>query len=73
MNRLLEPVDLMVAAGIVATVVGVLLVFVSTQGRFQVGPSDDTGNTVTRDSLQPVLGQTLVSLSLVERERSGEI
>ena len=73
MNRLLEPVDLMVAAGSVATVVGVLLVFVSTQGRFQVGPSDDIGNTVTRDSLQPVLGQTLVSLSLVERERSGEM
>lgn len=73
MKRVLEPVDLMVAAGIVAIAVGAVLVFVSTQGRFQAATSDDVANAEASDPVQPVLGQTLVSISLLEREHSGEI
>jgi hypothetical protein len=73
LKRMFEPVDLMVAAGIVAIVVGALLVFVSTQGRFHVATSDDGANAEVSDPVQPVLGQILVSISLLERERSGEL
>src|SRR5262245_53020012 len=73
----LEPVDLKVAAGIVAIVVGVFLVFVSTQGHFQVATSvatsDDVRSGQPNDPVQPVLGQTLVSISTLERERAGEV
>ena len=72
-KRLLEPVDLMVAAGIVAIVVGVFLVFVSTQGHFQVATSDNVPNGQPNDPVQPVLGQTIVTISVLERERAGEI
>jgi hypothetical protein len=73
LKRMFEPVDLMVAAGIVAIVVGAFLVFVSTQGRFHVATSDDVANAEVSDPVQPVLGQILVSISLLERERSGEL
>lgn len=73
LKRMFEPVDLMVAAGIVAIIVGAFLVFVSTQGRFQVATSDDVANAEASDLVQPVLGQVVVSISLLERGRSGEI
>ena len=73
MKRVLEPVDLMVAAGIVAIVIGAFLVFVSAQGRFQIATADDVTNRDTSDPVQPALGQTLVAISLLEREGSGEI
>lgn len=72
-KRALEPIDLMVAAGIVAIVVGVCLVFVSTQGRFHVAASDEVPNGQSNDLVQPVLGQAVVAISLLDRDRSGEI
>src|SRR5262249_37345690 len=64
---------LMVAAGIVAIVVGVFLVFVSTQGHLQVATSDNVPNGQPNDPVQPVLGQTVVTISVLKRERDGEI
>ena len=73
MKRMLEPVDLMVAAGIVAIVAGASLVFVSTQGRFEIATPDEAANHETNDPVQPALGRTLIAISLLERERSGEM
>jgi hypothetical protein len=73
MKRVLEPVDLMVAAGIVALVIGTFLVFVSAQGHFQVAASENVANHEASDSVQPALGQTVVAISLLEREHSGKI
>jgi hypothetical protein len=73
MKRVLEPVDLMVAAGIVAIVIGAFLVFVSAQGRFQIAASDDVAHLQMTDPVQPALGHTLVAISVLERDRSGEI
>src|SRR5574341_1265620 len=73
MKRVLEPVDLMVAAGVVALVIGAFLMFVSTQGHFQVAASDEVADRETSDPVQPALGQTIVAISLLERERSGKI
>jgi hypothetical protein len=72
-KRVLEPVDLMVAAGVVALVIGAFLMFVSTQGHFQVAASDEVADREASDPVQPALGQTIVAISLLERERSGKI
>lgn len=73
LKRVLEPVDLMVAAGIVALVIGAVLVFVSTQGRFQVTAADVSANGDASDPVQPALGQTVVAISLLESEQPGRI
>jgi hypothetical protein len=41
LKHMLEPVDLMVATGLVATVRGPLLLFMSTQGSFQAAVDND--------------------------------
>lgn len=71
-KRMLEPVDLMVAAGIVATVLGALLVFVSTQGSFQAAVADDVAALEANNFGQTALGQTLLNISVLEREGSEE-
>jgi hypothetical protein len=73
MKRVLEPVDLMVAAGIVAIVIGALLVFMSTQGHFRVADSNGVAHREASDPVQPALGQTIVAISFLERERSGKM
>lgn len=74
MRHVLEPVDLMVAAGIVAIITGAFLVFVSTQGRFEnAAVTDDVAHIAASDAVQPALGHTLVTMFLLEQERSGEI
>lgn len=70
--RNLEPVDLMVAAGIVATVLGALLVFVSTHGSFQPAVADDVATLQAHDVIQTALGQTVLNISLLQREKSEE-
>lgn len=71
-TRNLEPVDLMVAAGIVATVLGAILVFMSTHGSFQTAAIDDVATLEANDVVQTALGQTLLNISLLEREGSEE-
>jgi len=74
MKRVLEPVDLMVAVGIVALVIAAFPVFVSTRGHFQVAASsDDVANPEASDPVQPAHEQTVVVISLLEREHSGKI
>jgi hypothetical protein len=71
-KRKLEPVDLMVAAGIVATLLGALLVFMSTQGSFQAAVADDVAALEANNIAQTALGQTLLNISVLEREGSEE-
>ncbi len=71
-KRMLEPVDLMVAAGIVATVLGALLVFMSTQGSFHAAGADDVAAPEAHNFAQTALGQTLLNISVLEREGSEE-
>jgi hypothetical protein len=71
-KRKLEPVDLMIAAGIVATVLGALLMFMSTQGSFHAAVADDAAALEANNVAQTALGQTLLNISVLEREGSEE-
>jgi hypothetical protein len=74
MKRRLEPVDLMVAVGVLATVIGGYCLFLATSGALQAAVPEST--TIARTSsimdamdwVQPALGQAIVDNALMERE-----
>ena len=68
----LQPVDLIVAAGAVATVLGALLIVLSTNGSFNPAVPPDAVNLDANQWVQPALGQTLVDVAVLERKRSEE-
>ena len=68
----LQPVDLIVAAGAVATVLGALLIVLSTNGSFNPAVPSDAVNLDANQWVQPALGQTLVEVAILERKRSEE-
>jgi ribosomal protein S15P/S13E len=68
----LQPVDLIVAAGAVATVLGALLIVLSTTGSFNPAVPSDAVNLDANQWVQPALGQTLVEVAVLERKRSEE-
>src|SRR4249920_3860035 len=68
----LRPVDLIVAAGAVATVLGALLIVLSTNGSFNPAVPSDAVNLDANPWVQPALGQTLVEVAVLERKRSEE-
>ena len=63
----LQPVDLTVAAGAVATVLGALLIVLSTNGSFDPAVPPDAVNLDANQWVQPALGQTLVEIAALER------
>lgn len=72
----LEPVDLMAAVGIVATMGGALLFFLATEGEFQVRPvlernHSKLGSFDSKDWVQPAIGATLADIALLE-QRSAD-
>ena len=67
-----QPVDLFVAAGAVATVLGALLIVLSTNGSFNPAVPPDAVYLDANQWLQPALGQTLVDVAVLERKRSEE-
>lgn len=71
-KRKLEPVDLMVAAGIVANVLGALLMFMSTRGSFHASVVDDAAALEANSVAQTALGETLRNISALERESSQQ-
>jgi hypothetical protein len=73
----IEPVDLMVAVGVFATVTAGILLFVATGGAagwgFSSGPSVQLGPASEAEWIQPVLGQAIVDSVLLERKASTEV
>lgn len=75
MNRwepVLQPVDLTVAAGSVTTILGALLIVLSTNGSFDPAVPPDAVSLDANQWVQPALGQTIVEIAVLERKRSGE-
>ena len=68
----LQPVDLIVAAGAVATVLGALLIVLPTIGSFNPAIPPDAVTLDGNQWVQPALGQTLVEIAVLERKRSEE-
>ncbi|MBU6432776.1 MAG: hypothetical protein KJS98_05610 [Nitrospirae bacterium] len=71
-ESVLHPVDLIVAAGAVATVLGALLIVLSANGSFNPAVPLDAVNLDANQWVQPALGQTLVEVAVLERKRSEE-
>lgn len=71
-DPVLQPVDLIVAAGAVATVLGALLIVLSTIGSLNPTVPHDAVNFDANQWVQPALGQTLVEIAVLERKRSEE-
>lgn len=76
MKRHLEPVDLMVAVGVLATVIGAYALFWATSGALQAAlpePVAMTPETGIMDAIawvQPTLGQAIVDDAVMQREAS---
>jgi hypothetical protein len=80
MKKQLEPVDLMVAVGLVATVFCVYLMFMAATGMVGTALSATTGSTVRTPTImdamewvQPALGEAIVQNYLLEREAARGI
>lgn len=69
-ESVLQPVDLIVAAGAMATVLGALLIVLSTNGSFHPAVPPDAVNLDANQWVQPALGQTLIEVAVLERKRS---
>lgn len=69
-----EPVDLMAAVGIVATIWGALLFFLSTEGEFQTRPVPGRHpvRLEVHDWMQPAIGRTLTAVALLEWRNEEE-
>lgn len=68
----LQPVDLIVTAGAVTTVLGALLIVLSTIGSFNPAVPPNAVNLDENQWVQLALGQTLVEIAVLERTRSEE-
>jgi hypothetical protein len=68
----LQPLNLIVAAGAVTTVLGALLIVLSTIGSFNPAVFPGAVNLDANQRIQPALGQTLVEIAVLERKRSEE-
>lgn len=68
-RKVLEPVDLMAAVGIVATLGGALLFFLATKGEFQARPvvEHDHARLESNDWVQPAIGHVLTDIALLEQ------
>ena len=76
MTRRIEPIDLMVAVGVFATVLGGYFLFMAANGTLEAGQSQlatveqtmaETGPMAAMEWVQPALGQALVDNYLLER------
>lgn len=73
MKRYLEPVDVMVAVGLLATVLGGALLFMSTEGALRAAVPEPASAARTfgvmdaMEWVQPALGQAILEDSLLER------
>jgi len=79
LGRNIEPVDVMVAVGLLATVMAGLLLFLSTGGSVQAGgflftatTPGSLGPTSEMEWVQPVLGQAIVENDLLERKAMAD-
>ncbi|MGH7256146.1 MAG: hypothetical protein ACREI3_10255 [Nitrospirales bacterium] len=79
-RRTIEPVDVMVAVGLFATVLGISVFFLATEGGLGTAPSSEpqtvqTGNVDPMQAMQwvqPALGQAIVDSTLLERRYREE-
>ena len=71
--RGIEPVDMAVVSGGLVTFFGAMLVWVSTQGNFQMPTPIETNADIDKKSVQEELGKNIVAASVIEDKHSKDI
>ena len=71
--RGVELFDIAVVSGGLMTLFGAMLLWVSTQGNFQISTPIETNADIDKKSLQEQLGQNIVAASVIEDKHSKDI
>jgi hypothetical protein len=71
--RRVEPVDIAVVSGGMLTLFGAMLLWVSTQGNFQISTSMETNADIDKKSLQEEIGKNIVAAAVIEDKHSRDI
>ena len=77
MKRKLEPVDLMVAVGVFATIVGACTFFIAANGRLTGNAQEMTNSSLSgvmaaMQWIQPALGQSIVEKTVLARQAAAD-
>jgi Fe2+ transport system protein B len=68
-----EPVDVAIVSGALVTVFGATLLWVATQGSFQMTTSMQPNTEIDKITLEEEMGKNVVTASLIEDKHSKEI
>ena len=68
-----EPVDVAIVSGALLTVFGATLLWVATQGSFQMTPSMQPNTEIDKKTLEEEMGKNVVAASLIEDKHSKDI
>jgi hypothetical protein len=68
-----EPLDVAVVSGALLTVFGAALLWISTQGSFQMATSMEPNPDIDMKTLEEEMGKNVVTASLIEDKHSREI
>jgi Fe2+ transport system protein B len=68
-----EPVDVAIVSGALLTVFGATLLWVATQGSFQMTTSMQPNTEIDKTTLEEEMGKNVVTASLIEDKHSKEI
>jgi len=71
--RRVEPVDIAVVSGGMLTFFGAMLLWVSTQGSFQITMPMESNADIDKKSLQEEIGKNVVAAAVIEDKHSKEI
>jgi hypothetical protein len=72
-HRRVEPVDIAVVSGGILTFFGAMLLWVSTQGSFQITMPMESNADIDKKSLQEEVGKNVVAAAVVEDKHSRDI
>ena len=68
-----EPVDVAVVSGGMLTLFGAMLLWVSTQGNFQINTPTETNADIHKTILQEEMGRNIVAAAVIEDKHSKDI
>lgn len=71
--RRVEPVDMAVVSGGMLTLFGAMLLWVSTQGSFQLNTPMESNADIDKKSLQEEIGKNVVAAAVLEDQHSRDI
>jgi hypothetical protein len=72
-NRSFEPVDMAIVSGALLTVFGAALLWVATQGRFQMTSPMEPNPEIAKTTLEEEMGRSVVMASVIEDKHSKAI